>query len=666
MSYFGIGSLQKRLNAGVNPFGEELRTAVTAQELIGEEIGGSKDPSQIPVSLVLFTSEPLYIGDEKFRAMRLSATYGHGEGVVGNQGIASDTATILISASDPSKLYILYDNQEKPERLAPVRGSDGKVTLQKIANSAEMAKRPALDNDLLVRLYEWGIIGEKFFEDYPTDMEIVVKDGIIYLVQARPVNRPKLLASYVDLKKICELSASPIEKTLKAGMIVPGKGSAVVITKPEEILMADSLEIAERKYIKGQHKLVVIGPEGRYEPVNSHPVVNFSALGIPCLYVNHLETIRNLVKEISPDRHLAACVQSATISLWDNKKGTTSDYISEGFIVHPAKIAISVPFEGSISKRIGIDITVPETVPHLLTELRTATTSKSTLKHLQALQKEPWILGLQEKITDLKEKVAKQPLFGKMANPIIMAAEILQEKIQESFLQIESVLKSPKDAGSLKLLMHVKILETFLFQKPSFPGAIAQFSILGLQDSFSALDALMLYQSQLPHQAHFADVLMDGSQSPIEEVFADWNDFLLKLEPIAEKAFKGEGKNLTTSEIAQFKTVLHTLRQAEVMPLFMTFFFNQKDANPISTVRNIIALMPSVEEPLIEQVFVMKKEINQLRNDIGQIGGPKAYHELLERLKKVVNDFSPSSQNWLKKEQWDAASPITRSIAIKL
>ena len=265
-SYFGVGSLQKRLNADLNPFEDELKVAVTTQELIGEEVGGAKDPSQIPISMVLFTSEPLFIGGEKFRAMRISATYGHGEGVVGNKGIGTDSALLLVSAADPSKLYILYDNQEKPERLAPVRDANGKVSLQKIANSEEMAKRPVLSNDLITRLYEWGVIGEKFYDGDPTDMEIVIKGNTIYPVQARPINRPPLSASFLDRKKISESALSPITKNLRTEMIVPGKASVVEITNPNEILIIDTLEKAEAAFKKGQHKLVVVGQS---EPANS-------------------------------------------------------------------------------------------------------------------------------------------------------------------------------------------------------------------------------------------------------------------------------------------------------------------------------------------------------------------------------------------------------------
>ena len=40
ISYFGKSSLQNRLNADLNPFKEELKLAVTTQELIGESLWG--------------------------------------------------------------------------------------------------------------------------------------------------------------------------------------------------------------------------------------------------------------------------------------------------------------------------------------------------------------------------------------------------------------------------------------------------------------------------------------------------------------------------------------------------------------------------------------------------------------------------------------------------
>jgi hypothetical protein len=76
-SYFAFPSLKNQIVAGSNPFSSDPILSVLLQELIGESIGGSSDPTQIPTSLVLFTHEPNESEDD-FHVMKLSATFGHG------------------------------------------------------------------------------------------------------------------------------------------------------------------------------------------------------------------------------------------------------------------------------------------------------------------------------------------------------------------------------------------------------------------------------------------------------------------------------------------------------------------------------------------------------------------------------------------------------------
>ncbi|MBA3238049.1 MAG: hypothetical protein H0T62_06830, partial [Parachlamydiaceae bacterium] len=167
--------------------------------------------ADIPVSLVLFTNEPLYVGHEKFRIMRLSATYGHGNGVVGSaERIPTDTYLLMQSESNPSRLYILSDIQPKTVRLGPVVTNNG-IKLQKIKNPSEFVNRPALDDKMLARLFHFGLIGEMFFSETsakrsPIDMEMVLKKDKIYPVQSRQINRPEQLPTYLDLRKVAELS----------------------------------------------------------------------------------------------------------------------------------------------------------------------------------------------------------------------------------------------------------------------------------------------------------------------------------------------------------------------------------------------------------------------------------------------------------------------------
>ena len=146
-SYFDKRSLQNQHKGGTNPFAV-CPLSVTSQELIGEPMGGEKDPANIPVSAVLFSNEPLYIGGEEFRMMRLSATLGHGEGVVGNEGIATDTFIVLQSRVHPDKLYIVDNISSKPERLAPVEGK-----LQPLPNPRELIDAPTINKAMLQRLF---------------------------------------------------------------------------------------------------------------------------------------------------------------------------------------------------------------------------------------------------------------------------------------------------------------------------------------------------------------------------------------------------------------------------------------------------------------------------------------------------------------------------------
>ncbi|MCE5317944.1 MAG: hypothetical protein LLG04_11390 [Parachlamydia sp.] len=204
LSYFGDGSLQNQINSGLDPFLSPLQMDVAVQELIGEPVGGEKNIQKIPASLVLFTNEPMYVGNEPFRVMRISATWGHGEAVVGPAGVKSDNYLVLRSLKHPDRLYILEDIQAKPTRLAPVKAGEANK-LVKVENPPELVGRSTLDKDTLTRLFYYGLAAEKVYGGaVPLDMEFVVKEGRIRPLQARPVNRLPATPTYLDWKKISQ------------------------------------------------------------------------------------------------------------------------------------------------------------------------------------------------------------------------------------------------------------------------------------------------------------------------------------------------------------------------------------------------------------------------------------------------------------------------------
>ena len=529
-SYFGAASLQNRLNAGQNPFEQELKLAVTAQELIGEEIGGAKNAREIPRSLVLFTNEPLYVGTEKFRVMRISATYGHGEGVVGNRGIATDTALLLISEAHPDRVYTLYDNQAKPTRLAPISTPEG-ISLEKIANPPELQRRRVLDDALLKKLYHWGVVGEKFFHNEPTDMEIVIKEGVIYPVQARPVNRRPMLPTYLDLRKLAALPKSPILGQLKGEMIVPGKASAQLCTKPSEVLFAPTLEQAEKMYREDSGvKLVVVAQQ---EPANSHPVVNFSNLGVSCLYMPDAEQVQKMIAGLSPDQPLAACVQTATLQTLDKRLANPDALISEGFAVHPAKIAISLPLEERLAKA-STPSKVPQEIKDLLLDLRSATTAETASAVLKELQQHGWIQQLKTRKEQLQAHMQQLKIVPHSVHETVRFLEKLQRAVDAAFAETSAQLQHYAAEKRLKPLFNAKALEKVLFDDASAHAGVGRYTLSELEPILEATQAQIDYQKQLQHVAHFADILPAGYQGLSKEAETGWTQFLLQLEPLAE------------------------------------------------------------------------------------------------------------------------------------
>lgn len=638
-SYFSASSLQNRLNAKKDPFSQELKLAVTAQQLIGEPLGGFKNPADIPISLVLFTSEPLYVGGEKFRVMRLSATFGHGEGVVGNQGIASDTALLLISEAHPDQLYVLYDNQTKPTRLAPVATEQG-IKLDKVKNPEELRDQRVLTPELLARLYHWGIVGEKFFDDFPTDMEIVVKKGIIYPVQARPVNRPDLLPTYLDLKKAAALPNNPIQEKLQGEMVVPGAGSVVTLHSPQEIHYAATLEEAQNTFIGGKHKLVVIS---RPEPANSHPIVNFSSLGIPCLLITDLQAVEKIRQKASQTTPVIACVQTATLNLW-NSPTPPEEMISKGFAVHPAKIAISLDTE--VKRAVHIPKEVPQQVKDLVLAIRSATTKKAAQLALQELRSQAWVRDIKLRKKELAAHLKEMSFVPKQVKKGYKVLRALDAKIDRAFEELNQVLQS-EDNDRLRPLFHAKVLENLLFSPGSSPSS---FSLVDVEPLHKEAMAIIAYQKQLDHKAHFASELFAGTKTFNPAFEEKWQNFLLKLEAYAEAG------TLTPQQIKQFKQQMQTLETAGLLTAVMSFFFPTITSDSLAAFQNFLGLLPPKDEKTIRRMLEINFSLKEMRAQLDRFADKQAFEQAFTDLQNEAKTLMSAAI----KEVYQTASPFMR------
>ena len=653
-SYFSKRSMQNRLNMGSNPFESSLQLAVTMQEVIGEKLGGADQPDQIPVSAVLFTNEPTWVGKESFRTVRLSGTHGHGEGVVGNKGIATDSVVMTQSLTRPTEIYTLYDLKKKPNRLAPIPDStNGTVNLKTIANNETLVEAPAFDKETLAKLYLVAVVIEKFYNGVATDVELVVKGGDIHLVQARAIKRPEQNPTYVDAQ---DGETEPVIQKEEMEVLVVGQSSVVTARDPKAVMMENSLDQAEKKLGDGIPEATVVAQP---EPKNSHPVINFSGMGIPCFYSPQFEKIRSSVEKASDKTPVAICPQTGSLYLWDNKKGNLADFIKKGYVTHPAEFGHSLPIPHDIPKHSGVSPTAPAEIKRLLFQARTAKTHEVALQILRELKEHPWI---QQTLITSKEQLEEQASRNLLVEPhvsgAVKALEVLEQQVQRAF--DEAMAATSADSGRLQMLFHYKVLELVLLGSHGEGESVGTLSVAGMHPYLEAADSLIDYQKQLEAPAQLADLLFLGTKSPNSELFQGWKTFLLELEQLIQ-----EGK-IEASRVEKFKKRMISLDNLKALPLFLTIFFpKEREVSPLEKLETIEKQLSEQDEETLRRIEERRDQIDQLESDLQAFAEPKAFEEMFQRLIGEVNEWNPKDASLpLSAAQWEQTSPLVRAVMI--
>lgn len=592
-SYFGASSLQNRINGGENPFSNPNMASVSISELIGEPVGGAKNAEEIPASVVLFTNEPTFVGNEEFRVMRISVAWGHGEGVVGTVGIKSDTIMILRSVKYPDRLYVLENNSKKPKRLCPVLES-GKIILKKVDNPEKLANQPALSHDMLTRLFYLGIAVEKNYGGkVPIDMELIVKNGNIYPVQARPVNRPEALPIYLDWKKVPQGST----KKVSTEMFLPGKAEVLTEITPNQIVIADTLENAEKMFKQGVHKLVIVWtPE---ESSNSHPVVNFSGMGIPCFYKENVKEVQDLIKQA---KTLVVCTQSGDFVAWDSKT-PPSDCISKGYVVHPAKVAVSI-VNYPMPKVTSQTQEIPKETKELINTIRAAEANETALDAIKELKKTVETLN-EHSVTDT------------FSDKLLHSAS----KLNTAFKRALSEFKAAPHDQRLHRLFHAKIIERLETQATA-PGSLGNLSMLDVKGHLEAVKKIQTYQDRFDFPTYFHDevLLSDYMMTPDQKEI--WINFLASLE----------SNGGLSSEKIKFKELLNNLQKFDLIPLWFVRFFIPSIGKVKDNLGEFIELMTPETTEMLQTVTKLQDEVNEFQDNLDLFADPEKCPAVSDKL----------------------------------
>lgn len=655
-SYYSPSSLKNRLVSGDDPFLGKQRLAVVVMELVGEPVGGAKDESSVPVSLVLFTNEPLYTNNS-FRIMRISSTYGHGEAVVQNMGIGSDTYLLMDSATKPGELYVLSQTAPKTERLVPLANEEGKVSLEKQRNPSDRIEGPTFDAAMLKRLYEMGIAVEKAY-GYPMDMEVVVREGTIYPLQARPVNRPELRPTYLDRQ---QLAATPtVLNTYSVGQVVVVGGAQVeVLTSPDQVLRAGTLEHAQALYKKGKHRVVVINHE---EPANSHPVVNFSSWGVPVLFFPESVNIDEVIKQASDKSPLVVDSQSGMLALWVTDVAPVADLIKTGYLIHPANIEPQLNVDKLLAAKKALYVgTAASDVDEVSQDLRDLCFASDRDAKIQDLGQLPILKSLQAG-ADRFRNIDFTSLAGNRVHMSYQLVNNLQSAIDTVVDEWIASLSLP-DPDGLRCRFYAKVVDKTL--SDWLPLAIEEMNNV---------------QRMYDYQTNFAQLPLFAEQAAYATATWDprsakaWIAFLTSIEKAVSRL---PAHVIPPEDIQRFQDTLRKYDELGILPKWMFLVFSpiylkdapadgKADQDP-KRVREMFQRILAELKPEVEGQLQLLQEQNQriaaVSAQLGLFEDPKTFDKAWKSLQEAVAPFQKETDGGVYLELLKTAPVVTRLVA---
>lgn len=675
-SYFSVKSLKNRLNSGKNPFQDPIQSAIFVQQLIGEALleketeGPERNPQSIPSSFVCFSCEPLWVGQEKFRTMCISATFGHGEGVVGERGIPTDFWIILISEVDPHRLYIIPKIRNKSMRLAPV-GSQNHIKLEKVKNPPEIAKTPSLSQEQLYGIFANAVNTEVFFDEGALDIEGVCKGGVIHFVQARPVTRQPVQAHYFDTAALNQTQKAALVQSAQVKPLVPGHCNVVEITEKDQLLVAETLDDALEDYNPEKHRLVIVH---EHNPGLSHAYVTFSALGVPCLVEPNRINMAEITRQIDPTSPLLACTQKAQLYLWDRRKADPQECIKKSFGKHPAKITPS-----SLSRSLHLEEPreVLEDLQALFLRLRHPEHAVA-LAALEALEKHPAITAIQQTRLRYEKEFQQYPNLPPKVLKIVHALKEYDSSVSEAFVHTKRVFSKFNEhlyaQNRLQCLFYAEVLEGTLLESHKEPGAVGRCNVMCIERMSQAIDLIIHYQKTLTKMnsaftetpAYFADLLMDVKKIPNAdpEIFENWQEFLLNLEIAANR------KEISPEEIDKFKKMIKTIRKLGVFPRWFLFFFpySNQQATKECSIESFKSLLAQydLENASFQKLMDISFQVNHMSEMQEQFANPKTFQQAWKELHNIVNKITESPEIFNRQSPYSLEGQIAHQTMERL
>jgi len=236
---------------------DDVKLAVVVQKMVNSDVSG-----------IMFTVDP-HSGKKN---IIIEAGYGLGEAIVGGE-VTPDTYTIDKGSMDISQRRI------STQKWKYIKGKDGSTVKANIPDAEQKVQK--ISDDKIIEVAELGRQVEIHYER-PMDMEWCLEDGVVYMVQARPITA-------VGSSAENETAVVSNESVLTVGLgASPGVASGTVrlyeegmsldIVKEGDILVT-SMTMPDMVPAMSRSAAIVTDEGG----MTCHAAIISRELGVPCV-----------------------------------------------------------------------------------------------------------------------------------------------------------------------------------------------------------------------------------------------------------------------------------------------------------------------------------------------------------------------------------------------
>lgn len=648
-SYLGRKSLEQRLGAGDESlFDDEVPfTPVLLQEMIGEV-----NPSELPRCGVMFTEDPetsvsRVAKGKSSGVVIIQGAYGHNEGVV-NSLIPVDTYYGLLSGECIEQIYPII--RQKTHRMVPVPGEQ-RVTLVPNERKSDIIAPVFLPG--MVKSLCWLASALEHFYTYPLDVEFVIdkKNGVIYLVQARPIVHSSKLAEPSYLEKIDQIPAKNILK----GSAIGAAGGSVRSCSGDELIVMESigkalnyyLALPDRQKIKG----IIVG---QMAPSTSHEATTFRGEAKPVIFIKDWQTVFEFTELhekilLSPQQGVVVGTTGVQEELLSVKKGWAS-------YPAPALISLETAYRGNTWGG-----------GELLIRMLTGKNEEEFKEFWKSEIKEsPYALLQMVKVADEKEARLALAKIMVLFNRLIARegkAELIDEawkneiKLLLTFLdRYAMVIKSLLEYGPShkekypQRLCAVRFLENLLFQKNDE----------GIWNGYSFVTALagLEKEKKIKKETEIVDPYSRNIIKLVDVAFSDEakeavRKFAVDLSKTDDEQLKQESTNL-----------IGNVFKLGILPVWLhTSFISACTNNP----NNIAAVIENLKneyeasKDILNEIAEKKKGLKAF--NVGAFGNPKSFKVAWESFEKDIVSYFVSDD---LKDKFDSSPSLVKTAYLAL